>query len=713
MSAAVPIIEEAELVVVGAGPAGSACAARAAERGLDVLLIDQDDFPRDKPCGDGVTRSGVAYLLELGLDDLVERSQPIEGARIFFPHGPEHRRRYETRRDHPQHARTIPRTTMDHALRDAAVARGARFLRARVDGPASDGAVGVEVEQAGAAARVSARIVVAADGATSRMRRQCGIRRSPDRILFYAVRQYARTERALDPVFHMYFPVVFEGRGVAGYGWVFPIGTHLANVGIGYMRGLGGPTPPLRLVLAQFVRKLAEAPRHYGALELRGKPFGSPVAVDFERERCSRGNVLFVGDAAGTVDPFSGEGIALAFRAGTLVADEACARLRMRRPRADVGDILGRAFPRLGQDVAPLARLLERTTTAITDRPALAPQSAEAEEQPVAREAIRMLEGSPRDTTLRGTPLVEALEQAAPSLAATLEEWNGAMLDCLRTEFPFATEILHNAFRDGSGPILTASLLAARDAAGGGPPDAIARDTALSIELLRLGHLTLARIPSELASHVAHVAAGMAVLMADFCFARSMTLSVPIGGGVPDALSSTNRVVCGGRMLDSREVFNTNRTPQNYLTAITGKTAALFELSTRLGAHLAHADPTTTQHLATYGLHLGIAYQIADDIHDLHDPDANDLRYGNYTLPVIHAIQHNPQLATQLTNPHHTPTIPHTNQTHQTLTHHINQAHTALTTLPNTTTLTTLAELPLARVPAPATGEPAARVAVP
>jgi 2-polyprenyl-6-methoxyphenol hydroxylase-like FAD-dependent oxidoreductase len=84
-----PVADDVEVVVVGAGPAGSVAAASLAERGRDVLLVDQNEFPRDKPCGDGLTHSAVEVIEELGLGSLAERGHAVEDCRIVIAHGAE------------------------------------------------------------------------------------------------------------------------------------------------------------------------------------------------------------------------------------------------------------------------------------------------------------------------------------------------------------------------------------------------------------------------------------------------------------------------------------------------------------------------------------------------------------------------------------------------------------------------------------------------
>jgi len=258
VSAAPETIDEAEVVVVGGGPAGASCAALLAERGHDVLIVDQERFPRDKPCGDGLTRSAVAFCERLGLGELMEEAHPVMGLRVVLDHRSYEYREYAPTPRRPQRARCIPRRTLDEALLQAALARGARFRHARVTGSArTNGLVRTDTLVDNRPAALRSRFVVAADGATSRLRRTAGHGRIDDDTMAYAVRAYFRCEQALEPVFEAYVPLDFDGQGIAGYGWLFPIDAHTANIGVGYWRGGGLRSPTnMRAVLDAFVEQL-------------------------------------------------------------------------------------------------------------------------------------------------------------------------------------------------------------------------------------------------------------------------------------------------------------------------------------------------------------------------------------------------------------------------------------------------------------------------
>lgn len=651
---AAPLIEEAELVVVGGGPAGSACAARAAERGLDVVVIDQGSFPREKACGDGLTRSSVAYLHQLGLDDLVSQSYEIEGARLVVSHRKRREKRYTERPGRPRWARCVSRRVLDTALLDAALERGARFIQGRVDAPYTVGrrVAGVELQTDAGRARVGAQVVIAADGATSRMRRKCALG-SPNHMTATAIRQYATTEHELDPLFEIYVPVVSGADVLFGYGWVFPLGARLANVGIGVGRVPGLKQPPsLRVMLDAFVEQLQRpggAP--FGHLQLLGEPSGSPLAIDFSSSRCQFENILFTGDAARTVDPITGEGISYALHAGEIAADFAYGGLREGRSIDGVGLHLARRFPRLGQDLSPAAR---RSTLKLHGR--FGPEGESTvklkmtKREPLLYAVARMAATPKSDTRLSGMPILELLEREDTALAEALLDLSEKMLDAVNTEFPLVSEVLHRKFRARFGPMLAATLLLSSSATGGCPSD-LTTSAALACELTRLAHITLGQVGQDSQSSLGHTNAAMAILFGDFCITRAVDLATLTNQSVMQSLMAVNRDLCVGGLLEVHDLFDLKRTPRRYFEVAEKRTAALFGLSASLGAELAGASQATVESVRRYGRALGVATQIANDVLDLTARDeiggtsaGTDLRSGIYTLPVIYSLEADPKV---------------------------------------------------------------------
>ena len=317
--------DTAEIVIVGAGPAGSTLAALLAGRGHDVLLLDRAIFPRDKTCGDGLTPRAVGALARLGLLDGLAANgyRRIHAALLHAPNGDRWLMRFA---DYdlglPTFGLVVPRFELDDYLRRHAVSQGARF-RGGVDAErplygAPTGAgrrtvIGVEARTADGPLRVHARITVLATGAAIGLLRAFGVLRAmPPGI--NAVRGYFARVPDLTDAFEFYF----DADLAPGYGWVFPVGEDRANIGLGVLARDGtGPAINLRSRLDEFLRRH----RRLAAAVPAGPIKGYPIRIDFPRCRTSGDGFLVIGEAAGLVNPVTGEGIDLAMESAELAAE--------------------------------------------------------------------------------------------------------------------------------------------------------------------------------------------------------------------------------------------------------------------------------------------------------------------------------------------------------------------------------------------------------
>jgi geranylgeranyl reductase family protein len=278
-----------DLIVVGAGPAGSTLARQMALRGASVLLLDRARFPRDKPCG-GAVSPRAARLLSLDLTPVVERT--VSRAHFRLPRGPGFVRSY------PQPlAYMTQRRRLDSLLVERAVEAGADFR---------DGVrvCAVAIDTAGAQVRTDsgllhARALAGADGAYGVVALAIGLTAIEDGGVALEGRLPC-TDAVLDRWQDL---VALElGTMPGGYGWVFPKGDHL-TVGVGAWRYAA---PTLRGHLSRLCRRLGFSEDRL--CDLRGHlvPMRRPGAP------LVRGPALLLGDAAGLVDPLSGEGISSA-----------------------------------------------------------------------------------------------------------------------------------------------------------------------------------------------------------------------------------------------------------------------------------------------------------------------------------------------------------------------------------------------------------------
>ena len=305
--------ESWDLVVVGAGPAGASTAlgALTEDPSLRVLLLDRSDFPRDKSCGDGIAPHVLDALAEVGAAEVVAGWAPLRDLELAHGDvvvaGPMRRE-----------VHVVPRQVFDARLVERAVAAGAVLRRHRV--------TSVEVDSTGpvVSGEVRGAVVVGADGAHSLVRQALlGTRREPRAI---AIRGYAPVTDAI------------RGRQVIRYGdrrqpsyaWAFDRGDGLANVGYGeLLPGEASGAPPSRRLLLEQLEELVP-----GAASTGTDWRGHHLPLSGWRWDQPDGPVLLVGDAAGLVNPMTGEGIYYAVATGIAAGRTAARAVALGRPEA-------------------------------------------------------------------------------------------------------------------------------------------------------------------------------------------------------------------------------------------------------------------------------------------------------------------------------------------------------------------------------------------
>ncbi len=308
-----------EILIIGAGPGGSAAAWALAEAGHDVLLIDSAEFPRDKTCGDGLTPMAVRTLHQMGALPQIEGNgaRRIDQVRITGPFGLSATMAFaEFQPDYP-YALVLPRFQLDDILRRYAVAAGAEYRgRIRVEHIRRDRDRVTSVRASGPSGllEIQAQHVVIAVGANMGLLAREGFLTHSPRYIRAARAYYANVPEAA-----RYYDFYFDLELLPGYGWVFPVGAGRANVGVGVLPVFWSTRKPARTLLQEFLDRRSEGNLLNG-VKRDGPVKGYPLRIDFPSQRVAGDNWVIVGESAGLVNPVTGEGIDLALESGLLAA---------------------------------------------------------------------------------------------------------------------------------------------------------------------------------------------------------------------------------------------------------------------------------------------------------------------------------------------------------------------------------------------------------
>lgn len=365
------------LLIIGAGPAGSAAARLLARSGVAVLLVDQHPPGRDKICGDGLIPDAHQALAKLGLlDAVMARAQPVAHVGCIGPRG--------GRVDVPGALAVLPRRELDQLLLEAAMDSGARFEQARFEAPLEDEqgrVVGARLRlQDGSMREQRARAVLLATGAVPKALIAAGMceRHTPSGV---ALRGYVKAPAMVGRIKAL--EVVWDKAVRPGYGWIFPAPDGHFNIGVGVTdshRDLAGKGQKkdvnLRAIFDAFVEHYPPAAELMRSGELVGELKGAPLRCTLAGARWSRPGLMVIGEAAGSTYSFTGEGIGKAMETGMLAAeallahpdDEAAARsryeaaLRALKPKYELYERANRinAYPWLADLLIWRARKSER-----------------------------------------------------------------------------------------------------------------------------------------------------------------------------------------------------------------------------------------------------------------------------------------------------------------------------------------------------------------
>lgn len=318
-------VADTDVLVIGAGPAGSSAAAWSARAGLDVVLADAETFPRDKPCGDGLTPRAIAELDGLGLSPWLKGRTINWGLRaagfgqelyLPWPGG-----------SLPSHGSAAPRTLLDTQIRQVALDAGATPVEGHraTDVTFENGHVRSVIFKVsdGSTHEIRCRRLIVADGAKSQLGRKLGREWHRGTAYGVAARGYITSERSDDPWISSHL----ELRGtkneiLSGYGWIFPLGDGSVNIGVGT---LATDKRPADINLRQLISHYTDQQRETWKLsgEIRD-PWSALLPMGGAVSGVAGPNWVLVGDAAGCVNPLNGEGIDYGLETGRLAAELFC-----------------------------------------------------------------------------------------------------------------------------------------------------------------------------------------------------------------------------------------------------------------------------------------------------------------------------------------------------------------------------------------------------
>jgi geranylgeranyl reductase family protein len=365
-----PGSDRLDVLVVGGGPAGASTAYWLASAGHSVAVLERKTYPREKTCGDGLTPRAVKALHDMGLADKLTQYHRFDGLRARA-HGITLELDWPAHPVWPSYGYVVRRRELDQFVAENAESAGAvlhtgtEAVLPIVEDGLVNGAI-VEDKETGETREMRARYVVIADGSNSRFGRALGTNRNRTYPQGMAIRGYVESPMHDDPWIESSLDVRDRnGRSLPGYGWIFPVGDGSINVGVGVLSTFRDyKSINTSRLIEEFIATL---PEHWGVTPESActQPVGGRLPMAGSVNPKVGPTWIVVGDAAGSINPFNGEGIDYAYETGRMAAELLDESLTS-------GSALAlQQYPRLLDDEYGLYFRVARAFTKIIGNPAL------------------------------------------------------------------------------------------------------------------------------------------------------------------------------------------------------------------------------------------------------------------------------------------------------------------------------------------------------
>lgn len=300
---------QADVIIIGAGPAGTSAAYHLAKEGIDVLLIDKASFPREKVCGDGLAPLAMEELEKIGLRQQTEAKGAIlNGGMLFSPNGHSF-----TVDNYPAGNCMMKRRDLDELLRQQACAAGAVFLdqRSIIEVEKRKGKMTVQDQYMD---QYFCKLVIIATGSNSALPINLGLSQLPSASAVACRAYFANLNLAAKHSLFCYAKDVLPG-----YGWIFPLGEGQYNIGVGVFLNQG-KMPELKNIWDNFILWLEKQKFMDQNTRRISETKTACLRMGLERNRLYSEGILLAGDAASAINPLNGEGVSYALQTGRLAA---------------------------------------------------------------------------------------------------------------------------------------------------------------------------------------------------------------------------------------------------------------------------------------------------------------------------------------------------------------------------------------------------------